>query len=98
MKKTNGVITYYWNKEGKPQGIKDKISMALYKKNLFEAHDRWTIEKDGESEPVGAFYHITGPTILVKFLEWLTDIHFGKKHSVKLETDENGQFTEAKDL
>jgi len=98
MKTINGVITYYWDGEGKPQRIRDQIFWLLYQRGLYTVHDRWTIEKDGTNEPVGAYYHVAGPKTLIRIMSWLSNVHLGKAKYVELKTDENGCFTSAEEV
>ena len=97
MKMSNNVITYYWTKDGQPERLRDHYCWQLFKRGIIKAHDIWTIE-NSQGEVCGAFYHISGPKVLVDFLSWLTDVHFGKGNKVNVQTDETGQISQVKEL
>ena len=46
----------------------------------------------------GAFYHITGPKLLVDFLSWLTNLTMGKTNKVDIQTDGTEQISSVKEL
>lgn len=67
------VMTYLWNKNGKPKRIIDKLAMGMNKIGLYKARDYWTIEEVDSKEVVGAFYTIEGSNLVTSFLSWATD-------------------------
>lgn len=97
MKQANNVITVYWDEDNRPERLRDYICSELSKRGVIKAHDAWTIE-DGRGDVCGAFYHVTGPKLLVDFLSWLTNLTMGKTHRVDVQTDETGQISRVKEL
>ena len=95
MKNSYNVLTYYYNIDGSPDRIRDKISLFLWKHKVFKVHDEWTI-LDKNDRDVGAFYHISGSKWLVNLLSWLTNITRGGTE-VELSVDNEGKFTTAKE-
>ena len=98
MKNGNNVITVYWSTEdNQPERLRDVLCSKLSRRGIIKTHDCWTIE-DGRGDVCGAFYHVTGPKLLVDFLSWLTNFTFGKTHKVDVQTDETGQISRAQEL
>lgn len=97
MKYSNNVITVYWTEDGQPKRLRDYYCRQLFRRGIIEAHDAWTIE-NSQGKVCGAFYHITGPKLLVNFLSWLTNLTVGKTHKVDVKTNEAGQISQVKEL
>jgi len=99
MKQANNVITYYWDKNGKPDGIRSALCQWLWGRKAYEIHDAWTIE-NAENEVCGAFYHITGAKWLVDFLSWLTNltVHLGENRVKVITDDTTGEITSCEKL
>lgn len=97
MKTGNNVVTIYWDEDEQPERLRDVLCSKLFRNGVIKAHDCWTIE-DGRGDIRGAFYHITGPKLLVDFLAWLTNLTSGQTHKVNVETDETGQINRVQEL
>lgn len=98
MKIGNNVITVYWTEDEQPERLRDVFCRELFRKGVIKAHDCWTIE-NSQKQVCGAFYHITGPKLLVDFLSWLTNLTMGKTHKVDVQADEKtGQISQVKEL
>lgn len=97
MKNGNNVVTVYWDEDKHPERLRDILCKELFRIGIITAHDGWTIE-NGRGDVCGAFYHISGPKLLVDFLSWLTNIAMGRTHKVNVETDETGQINRVQEL
>lgn len=90
------VITLYWDENGKPERMIDKICRKLLNDNIISPMDHWIIEKDITNEPCGAFVHVRGNKIIVNLLSRLTNL--GKGKPVELRVNDDGDFISAKEL
>lgn len=99
--KSENVVTYYFDENGEPDRLRDKLVKALERKRCIEVGDEWAIERDmpdGSTRMCGVFATVMGPRLLVDFLSWLTNIHLGKVNHVSVTTDGKGTIKSAKDL
>lgn len=98
MKKETGVITYYYDMNGRPERMKDIVIKKCLDTKIIKPLDYWGIEKDGSNEPCGAFVHVEGNKLIIKFLSWLTNSHSSKGTVVELRANDTGKFISAKEL
>lgn len=90
------VMTYLFDKKGKPERMIDKISIAMSRLKLYKARDYWTLE-DENNNVVGAFYSIEGPKIVTDFLSWATNIRGKDTVSSTVNTDKFGRIINIKE-
>jgi len=90
------IMTYEWNKNGKPRRIIDKVAMLMNKLGLFKAHDYWPIE-NSDNKNVGAIYTIEGSSIVTGFLSWATNYH-GKGSEAEVHVNNDGEITKVNNI
>lgn len=90
------IMTYTWNKNGKPRRIIDKIAMVMNKLGLFKAHDYCTIE-DESNNVVGVLYTIEGSSMVTEFLSWATNYH-GKGSEAEIHVNNDGKIIKVNNI
>lgn len=96
MKNVDQVVTYYFGKNGKPDGFPSWLVLKASKLKSLKFMDKWPIE-DRDHKVCGYFYGIFGPKPIADFLSWITNRPFHKtdpNNSYVVWTTPNGKIDE----
>lgn len=96
MKRAENIINVYWTENNGPERFIDRVAMALCRSGLIVADDAWPLE-DSRGEPCGVLAHVVGPKLLVDFIAWTTNTHFGKANRINVEV-KSGRIVNAEEI
>ena len=77
---TKGIITVLDENR-----IVDRIAKAAYKYGLYDYDHARAIIRESDEEVVGWFRYITGPRLIVRFLEFITEVRGNNVKKVEID-------------